>query len=105
MYGPLFRRTYFRDILCGVNDTWYKKSWKEFVELKNIDQYYYCSNYCDVSVNKYCVKCRTSLRLRGNKGCINPIDPRVWFQRYFKYWLNKESRWEKTNCYMERSCK
>ena len=40
----------------------------EFDELKNIDQNYYCSNYYDVSVNKYGVKCRTSLRFWENKG-------------------------------------
>ena len=53
---------------------------KEFHELKNIDQKYYCSNYYDASVNKYGVKCRTSLRFWGNKGWINPIDPYGWFQ-------------------------
>ena len=46
-----FGRTYFRDIYCGVNGKWYKKSWKEFDELKNIDQKYYCSNYYDASFN------------------------------------------------------
>ena len=30
--------------------------------MKNIDQKYYWSNYYDVSVNKYGVKCETSLR-------------------------------------------
>ena len=39
-----------------------KKTWKEFDELKYIDQKYCCSNYYDVSVNKYGVKCGTSLR-------------------------------------------
>ena len=39
------------------------KSWKEFDELKNIDQKYYCSNHYDVNVNKYGVKCGTSLDL------------------------------------------
>ena len=33
-----------------------------FNELKNIDQNYYCSNYYDVSVNKYGAKCRSSFR-------------------------------------------
>ena len=33
-----FRGTYFRDIYSGVNDKWYRKSWKEFNELKNIAQ-------------------------------------------------------------------
>ena len=36
-------------------------SWKEFHELKNMDQKYYCSNYYDVSINKYGAKCGKSL--------------------------------------------
>ena len=48
-----FGGTYFRDICSGINGKWYRKSSKEFHELKNIDQKYYCSNYFDVSVNKY----------------------------------------------------
>ena len=54
-----FGGTYFRDIYSSVNNKWYKSSWKEFDELKNIDQKYYCSNYYDVSVNKFGVKCGT----------------------------------------------
>ena len=57
-----FGETYFRDIYSGFNGKWYKKSWKKFDQLKNIDQTYYCLNYYDVSVNKYVVKCGTSLR-------------------------------------------
>ena len=57
-----FGETYFRDIYPGVNDKWYRKSWKEFDELKNINQKYYCSNYYVVSVNKYGVKFGKSLR-------------------------------------------
>ena len=75
-----FRRTYFRDIYSGINSTWYRKSWKGFDLLENIDQNHYCSNYHDVSVNKYVVKYGTSLRFWGNKGWINPIDPYGWFQ-------------------------
>ena len=48
-----FGGTYFRDIYCGVNGRWYKKSWKEFDQLKDIGQKYYCSDYCNVSANKY----------------------------------------------------
>ena len=48
-----FGRTYFRDIYSGINSKWYRKSWKEFDELKNIDQKHYCSDYYDVNVNKY----------------------------------------------------
>ena len=45
-----FGGTYFRDIYSGVTGTWYKKSWKEFNQLKDIDQKFYCSDYYDVSV-------------------------------------------------------
>ena len=48
-----FERTYFRDIYSSVSDKWYKKSWGEFNELKDIDSRYYCSKYYDVSVNTY----------------------------------------------------
>ena len=67
-----FGETYFRDIYSGINDKWCRKT---FDVLENIDQKYYCSNSYDVSVNKYGVKCGTSLRFLKNKGWINPIDP------------------------------
>ena len=51
-----FGGTYFRDIYSGVNGKWYRKPWKEFDQLKNIDPKYYYSNYYGVNVNKYCVK-------------------------------------------------
>ena len=37
----------------GVNGKQYRKSWKEFNELKNIDQNYYCLNYYDINVNSH----------------------------------------------------
>ena len=43
-------------------------SYKEFDELKNIDQKYYCSNYYGVNVNKYKFICGTSLRFWENNG-------------------------------------
>ena len=57
-----FGGTYFRDIYSGINGKWYKNSWKEFVHLKNIDAKFYASDYYDVNMNKYGVKCGTSLR-------------------------------------------
>ena len=33
-----FGGTYFRDIYSSINDKWFRKSWKEFDVLKNIDQ-------------------------------------------------------------------
>ena len=63
-----FGETYFRDIYSRVNGKWYKKSWKEFDVLENIDCKFYCLEYYVVSVNKYGVKCGTSLRFWENKG-------------------------------------
>ena len=57
-----FGGTYFKEAYSRVNEKWYRKSWKETDQLKDIDQKYYCSNYYDISVNKYGVKCGTSLR-------------------------------------------
>ena len=62
-----FGGTYFGDVYSGINGKCYRNSWKEFNFLENIDQKYYCSDYYDVSVNKYGVKCGTSLRFWENK--------------------------------------
>ena len=67
----------------------YKKSRKEFDQLKDFHQKYYCLSYYDVSVNKYVVKCGTSLRFWENKGWINKIDPYGWFKQYFRYCLSR----------------
>ena len=36
-----FGGTYFGDIYSGINEKWYKYSWKEFLYLKNIDAKFY----------------------------------------------------------------
>ena len=98
-----FGSTYFRDIYSGINQKWYRKFWKEFDQLKNIDKKYFCSDDYDISVNKDGVKYGTSLIFRKNKGCINEIDPYAWFQWYFRYWLGSRledderqiNRWKK----------
>ena len=50
--------THFRDIYSGVTGKWYQTSWKEFDQLKNIAQKFYNSDYYNVNVNKYGVKCK-----------------------------------------------
>ena len=68
-----FGGTYFGTFTAVLRKKWYKNSWKEFDQLKNIDQKYYSSDYNDVSVNKCGVKCRTTLRFWENKGWIRSL--------------------------------
>ena len=75
-----FVATYFRDIILVLMRSGTKNSWKEFVHLENIDAKFYASDYFDVNVNKYGVKCGTLLRFWENKGWIDKIDPYGWLQ-------------------------
>ena len=45
-----FGGTYFTDVYSGINRKWYKNSWKQFDQLKNIDAKFYGSDYYDVNV-------------------------------------------------------
>ena len=86
-----FGETYFRNSYSCVNGKWFRNSWKEFDDWKSVDNKYYCSNYFDINVNNYDVKCRASLIFWKNKGWNKPIDTYGWFQRYFRYWLARRS--------------
>ena len=89
--GGTFAGTYFRDIYSGVTRKWYRKTWKELDQLKDIDKEYYFSSYYEVSMNKYGVKCGTLLKFWKNKGWINETDPYGRFQWYFRCWLDRRS--------------
>ena len=86
-----FGGTYFRDIYSSVVGKFYKNNLKEFKELESIDKRHYSSDFYDVSLNKYGVKCGTSLRFWESKGWINKIDPYGWFRWYFRYHLGRRS--------------
>ena len=90
-----FGGTYCRNIYSGVNNRWHQDTWKEIDELKNIGQKYYSSDFYDISLNKYGVKCDTSLRYWENNGWINKTDPYEWLQWHFRYWFGGRSKDDK----------
>ena len=82
-----FGGTYFRDIYLGANGKWERDLWKEFSELKTIDQKFF------VQIIKMLSWINTKLKLEHhkdfgkNKSLIIKIGPYGWFQWYFRYFI------------------
>ena len=87
-----FGGTYFRDIVSSITGQEYTNTWKElpleWLNGINIDEYVSSEKYRK-NVNKYRVKCGSTLVEWENSGWINEIDPYGWFQWYCRFFQGR----------------
>jgi len=78
-----FGGTYFRPIHSAVLDA--NCDTPKYAWLRSIPRKLYAGTVYDASLNKYGVKCGTSLEFWESQGWITKYDPYGWFQWYCEY--------------------
>ena len=87
-----FGGTYFRNIRSRVTEQDYVDTWKELPTdwIANLDvSEYVSSDVYRKNVNKYKVKCGSSLDEWESSGWINKVDPYGWFQWYCRFFQGR----------------